>query len=87
MQRWEALGLPIIRPHHHLRSPVCASPSDIEAWLHGDGSGRIASSIHDNDEIAELRARIEKVETEAEHLKQQLRKLNDHIGLANQSAD
>ncbi len=34
MQRWERdLGLPVRRPHDHLRSPVIAIPAEIDAWL------------------------------------------------------
>ncbi len=34
VQRWEReLGLPVRRPHDHLRSPVIALPAEIDEWL------------------------------------------------------
>ncbi len=34
VQRWELqLGLPVIRPRKHSRSPVCAKSEEIDAWM------------------------------------------------------
>ncbi len=34
VQRWEReLGLPVRRPHKHLRSPVIAIPAELDEWL------------------------------------------------------
>lgn len=58
-QRWEALGLPVRRPGHRLRSAVVALTNDLDAWVRSE-AGRVTDtqSSKQNDNIAQFQYRI-----------------------------
>jgi phage terminase Nu1 subunit (DNA packaging protein) len=64
VQRWEAIGLPVRRPHGRMRSAVVASAKELTAWL-------AATPLHETD-VEKLQARIAQLEAENAALRQQL---------------
>ena len=60
VQRWEAFGLPVVRPAGHSRSAVCAYTEELDAWLRQPSRPE------------QLQQRIYELEREINALKRQL---------------
>ena len=58
VQRWESLGLPVIRPAARSRSAVCARTDEVDSWLRGS-----------SQELDRLRQRVQQLEIENAALK------------------
>ena len=60
VQRWEAFGLPVVRPAGHVKSAVCAHTEELDAWLRQSCG------------IEQLHQRVRELAVENEMLKRQL---------------
>src|SRR5690348_1413647 len=69
VQRWEALGLPVRRPHGRPRSAVMAYTGELHTWM-------LNTPLRDADPNAEWKARVAQLEEENAALRLQLRLLH-----------
>ena len=80
VQRWEALGLPVRRPHGRARSAVVASASELATWF-------AATPQRDMDSIAELQAKVDALQARVDQLEEENATLRLQVALADGRQD
>ncbi len=87
VQRWEReLGLPVRRPHNHLRSPVIALPAELDEWMRRGQPRRGGSRRdHTTSDVAKKSYTLcEKIKTMCERTQQLSQNIARTLAQANQ---
>ena len=78
VQRWERLGLPVRRPHAHLRSAVVMSAEEMDAWIQACPSGRDTSGLQDSKSRG-LESEIDQLRLENQFLRREIEALRHSV--------